>query len=138
MTKNTSVDQIMTHNVQVAQIDDALSDVRAILMKGRFHHVPIVDGDKLVGIISSRDFIRIHRELSATGFESDIDDIIDAARTIEETMTTDLVTVNKSASYERAIDLLAEGEIHSLLVVDDRGNLAGIVTNVDLLDFLFD
>lgn len=138
MTKDTTVGDIMTRKVQVAQIDDALSDVRAILMKGRFHHAPIVDGNRLVGIISSRDFIRIHRELSATGFESNIDDMIDAAKTIKETMKTHLVTLNVNESYERAIDLLAEGEIHSVLVVDDDGHLAGIVTNVDLLDFLFD
>ena len=137
MTKDTKIAEIMTRSVKVAQLDDDLSDVREILMKGRFHHVPILDGEKLVGIISSRDFIRIHRELSATGFERDIDSMIDSAKSIEGIMQTDLVTLSTNQSVERAIDLLADGEIHSVLVVDEDGKLAGIVTNVDLLEFLF-
>ena len=138
MTKDTKIAEIMTRSVKVAQVEDDLSGVREILMKGRFHHVPILDGEKLVGIISSRDFIRIHRELSATGFERDIDSMIDSAKSIEGIMQTDLVTLSTNQSVEHAIDHLADGEIHSVLVVDEDGKLAGIVTNVDLLNFLFD
>jgi CBS-domain-containing membrane protein len=41
-------------------------------------------------------------------------------------------------TVEHAIDLLASGERHSLLIVDREEALAGIVTNIDLLEYLFD
>jgi CBS domain-containing membrane protein len=135
MVRTTPVSKIMTTEVRTASLGDKLSDVRHLMVEGRFHHMPIVDGDKLVGILSARDLIRISRSKSrpeAAGAD------LDAASTIAESMQTELVTIRIDDSIERAIDLLSDGAIHSVLVLDRDERLAGIVTNVDILDYLFD
>ena len=56
--------------------------------------------------------------------------------TPEEIMSTDLETIHVDESVEVAIARIGRGEFHALLVVDDDENLAGIVTNHDLLQYL--
>ncbi len=136
METTTLVSEIMTSEVQTVGINDRLSDVRRLLSEGNFHHVPVVDGETLVGIISSRDLIRIHHKFPATSSENK-SSLLDSTSSIAETMQTELVTIQPDENIDRAIDLLARGNIHSVLVVDEDDGLVGIVTNVDLLEYLF-
>lgn len=129
------VSEIMTTQVRTVPVGARLSDVRRTLMEGGFHHVPIVDGDSLVGILSSRDLLRIYRRLRKQGAEG-IDALLDRHASIAEVMQTDLVTVRPEEPIERAVDLLADGAIHSLLVVDADDRLVGIATSVDVLGYL--
>ena len=88
---------------------------------------------KLVGIISSRDLVSFYRSVRAGEMKpADADD-----RRAKHLMQTELVTMRSDDSVERAIDLLADGAIHSVLVLDADDALAGITTNVDLLEYLF-
>jgi CBS domain-containing protein len=52
-------------------------------------------------------------------------------------MKTELVTIRENESIEKAIDVLADGSIHSVLVINKDERLVGIATNIDLLDYLF-
>jgi CBS domain-containing protein len=125
LTRTTPVSQVMTSKVRTIEVQNPLSAVRSLVATEKFHHVPIVDGHKLVGIISSRDLVQVYRH---RGEEP----------SIAETMSTDLVTMRLDDSIEKAIDTLADGAVHSLLVIGDEDRLAGIVTNIDLLDYLFE
>ena len=51
-------------------------------------------------------------------------------------MTTDLITVKKDEPLRVAVDHMSSGDVHSVLVVDDAGELAGIVTSTDLIQQL--
>jgi len=132
MVRDTPISQVMTMSVRTAGLGEKLSDVRHMMVEGTFHHMPIVDGERLVGILSARDLIQISRGRTATDNAS-----LDACSTIAEAMQTDLVTMQSDDSVERAIDLLSDGAVHSVLVLDGNEHLVGIVTNIDLLDYLF-
>ena len=56
--------------------------------------------------------------------------------TAGDVMSTELVTVQVDDPVEVAIDRIGQGDIHALIVLDEEDNLAGIVTNHDLLDYL--
>jgi len=132
--KRTPIAEVMTKNLRTADVRDSLETVRNLLLRESFHHVPILDGASLVGIISSRDLVRVyHRARSeaseATGPSTD-------TPTVADTMQTELVTMRIDESVEKAIDVLADGAIHSVLVLDANEELAGIATNVDLLEYL--
>ena len=125
MPKSVPVSQIMTSQVRTLGPDATLDEVRRLLRSERCHHVPIVEGGRLVGIVSSRDLLRQMRAsepADPTG--------------IEAVMSRDVVTLRRDESVDRAIDLIADGHLHSVLVVDDDGGLAGIVTDTDLLAYL--
>lgn len=136
MPRKTLISKIMTREIVTIDILAPMSDVREILTTQKFHHLPVVDGEQLVGIISTNDLIRVMQTLPAT--TDNLDEALNRATSIKATMQTDLVTMRMDGSVERAIDLLAGGEMHSLLIIDRDEVLVGIVTNIDLLEYLFD
>ncbi|MEN8183789.1 MAG: CBS domain-containing protein [Myxococcota bacterium] len=135
MTRSTPISELMTSPVRTVGVDSKLSEVRRALTHGNFHHIPVVDGDTLVGIVSSRDLLRVYREFSSKTFGR-ADDLLDRSATVAEIMSTDLVMIRSHESIEAVIDLIASGTIHSVLVLDGEERLVGIVTDTDLLDYL--
>lgn len=135
MSRKTPISDLMTTHVRTLSIDAKLSEARRALTTERIHHLPIVENGILVGMISSRDLVRILREAKAGGSES-VDEILDRCSSVAKLMSSDLVTVRADDSVERAIELIADGSIHSALVLDASRHLVGIVTDTDLLDYL--
>jgi len=80
--------------------------------------VPVVDGDDLVGIVTSRDL----------RFEKKPDDPVRNIMTRKE----NLVTVRENASKDEIRDLLHKHRIEKVLVVDDKFHLAGLITVKDM------
>ncbi|RLB66183.1 MAG: IMP dehydrogenase [Deltaproteobacteria bacterium] len=97
--------------------DQKVHEVLEIMRKYRISGVPIVDGEKLVGIVTNRDL----------RFETEME------RSLKDVMTKDnLVTVPVGTSMEEAKVLLHENRIEKLLVVDDGGRLQGLITIKDI------
>lgn len=134
MKRNEPVSKIMTRELQTVHVGQKLSEVRRMLAANPYHHVPVVSGDKLVGLISSTDMIR----LSLAIFGADqraVDTMLDASHTIESVMTTKLSTIGAKDTVREAAELLGEGSFHSLPVVED-GKLVGMVTSTDVIRYL--
>lgn len=66
--KETPVEDVMTKNVIIGVPDDDLDYVMGIMTKNRIRHLPVLESDKLVGIISIGDVVNSH--LRATEFEN--------------------------------------------------------------------
>ena len=135
MTRNhrtVPVSQVMTSRVRTADAGQRLQDVLQILLDERCHHVPIVQDGRPVGMISHRDLVRIARaqghQTLAEGFEGD--------GKAADIMSRELCTIGVDDPVELAIDRIGVGDIHALVVVDEQGDLAGIVTHYDLLHYL--
>jgi len=135
MKRQEPIQNVMSSQVRTVDVRDKLSSVRRILLDGAFHHVPILDGSELVGIISSRDMLSLSADVEGSS-EGAADEGLDERFSIEQVMAKEVVTIDRSDTVETAIDLLARGKFHSLPVVDERGRLVGIVTSIDLLEFL--
>jgi acetoin utilization protein AcuB len=136
MTLSSPISYVMTRDVVTVQVGDRMSRVRGLMTEKGFHHVPILDGEELVGIISARDLVQLglSRLVKEGG---DVDDTLDTHFSIRDVMKTDLVTLRENDSIEKAIDVLADGSIHSVLVINREERLVGIATNIDVLDYLF-
>ena len=80
--------------------------------------VPVVDGNELVGIVTSRDM----------RFEKRLDDPVRNIMTAKQ----DLITVREDASQDEVLDLLHTHRIEKVLVVNDRFDLCGLVTVKDI------
>jgi CBS domain-containing protein len=138
MTLTAPISTIMTRKVHTLDVNSKLSEVRRALISNEFHHMPIVDGKRLVGIVSWRDLVRAYRHAHNIDAPDPfiIDDALDKSSRIEEAMTRELVTVRDDDSIDRAIDLIADAHIHSVLVLDSNERLVGIVTDKDIVDYL--
>jgi len=55
---NTIVSQLMTAQVVTAKPGNTLDECMAIMTERRFRHMPVVDGEKVIGVISATDLIR--------------------------------------------------------------------------------
>lgn len=121
--------EVMTGPVETVQASDSLTDALTRMLNGGFHHVPVVDGDQLVGILSAADIAAIlHQQdpaLAGTGVVLADDD------TVASRMTTDVVTLGIDAPIRDAVKLFSVGHFHGVPVVAG-GRLVGIFTTRDL------
>ncbi len=97
--------------------NDTLRTSLEIMRRHDVSGLPVVDGKRLVGILTSRD----------VRFETNLD------QPVERLMTRQLVTVPPSVKQDQARALLHEKRIEKLLVVSDGGELVGLITFKDLL-----
>jgi CBS domain-containing protein len=135
MPRTTPISELMSRHVLTLDVKAKLSEARRILSQERIHHLPIVDEGVVVGVLSSRDLVRVLRAAQAGGSEN-VDAILDRHATVAQAMRPDLVTLPEDASVEQAIDRIADGSVHSVLVLDAARRLVGILTDTDLLDYL--
>lgn len=135
MKKHETISKIMSANVASVQVGQPLSDVRDLMLNANIHHVPIIDGSKLVGLISFTDLMKINFVINGVD-ERSINAIIDQQFSIREIMSDRLVTIKNTDTIRDGSELLAKGGFHSLPVIDDEGALVGIVTTTDLIRYL--
>ncbi|MCK5190970.1 MAG: CBS domain-containing protein, partial [Methylococcales bacterium] len=137
MRKNDPITKIMAAELITVQQGQKLSDVRHIIIESNIHHVPIVEGKKLVGLISFTDLMKLNIVISGAD-ERTIDSIVDQQFTIQDIMTTELITIKNTDSVRQASKILAESNFHSLPVIDEQKEIVGIVTMTDLIQYLND
>ena len=133
MQQAQTVGEIMTRDVVTLYEEDNLARVRSELAQYPFHHLPVVDDGKLVGMLSQRDLLRAISETGSSPIE-----LAREARMLEELfvrniMRTEVATVYEDDSLQSATQRMLERGIGALPVVDHQDRLVGIVTEHDLL-----
>ncbi|MFO0600327.1 MAG: IMP dehydrogenase [Myxococcaceae bacterium] len=93
-----------------------LAKVVELMRERGINGIPVVEGKKLVGIVTSRD-VRFEKNLN---------------QPVHQVMTRKLVTAREGVSQEGAIELLHKNRIEKLLVVNDAGELRGLMTIKDV------
>ena len=133
MKRNEAVTKIMSKQPLTVHTGMKLSEVRAMFSEHGIHHLPVVSGEKLVGIISTTDIFRV--AFGSSGAE--IDNTLDHTSSIEQVMSKNPATVATTDTVRTAAELLSEGAFHSLPVIEGE-KLVGIVTSTDLIKYLLD
>ncbi|MGC8699377.1 MAG: IMP dehydrogenase [Candidatus Micrarchaeia archaeon] len=96
--------------------EDTLRKVKALTLEKGVSSFPVVEGKKLVGIITRRDYM----------FEGD------DSKKVRELMTKEPVVAEPGISVEKAKVILRKNKIEKLLLVDKEGNLKGMITAKDI------
>jgi predicted transcriptional regulator len=113
--RHTVVD-VMTCRVHVARPNTASNLLAQLIEENKISAVPIVDEHGVpVGIVSQSDLLLKKLGLVAS-----------------EVMTTPPITVRSNTTLARAARLMEQRNVGLLVVVDDRGRIAGIVSRSDL------
>lgn len=135
MRKNEPVTHVMTENPITVHHGDPISKVREIFQNNDIHHLPVVSGKELKGMISWTDLMRISFGDTFNQDDKSVDVTLDHTFTIEDVMQKELRTVSPSDAVRDAAVALGEVEFHALPVVSGK-ELVGIVTTKDLIRFL--
>ena len=138
MKRNEPVSKIMSTNLVTVHHGEPVSKVRQLIREHGVHHVPVVNGQKLVGIVSNADVLRVSFGEAFHTDERTVDATLDHTMTLEELMQKDPVSVRENSPIREAAKILAQGDFHSLPVVSDGQKLVGMVTSTDLINYLLD
>lgn len=130
------VKQRMTANPFTVDQSGSIPDAQAIMAKHKVRHLPVLDGDRLVGVISENDIDAALPSKATTLSTSEATYLI-SKLTVERVMSSPPITIAPEALLEEAAVLMRNHKIEILPVVQDR-KLIGVITESDILDSFID
>lgn len=136
MKAATPIRSIMTKKPEVVKPNDTMEEVRKIFEKRGFHHVPVVEGGKLVGLVSYTDYLQLIRSVFDNSQEVRLNERVLHATEVADVMTKNVLCLYQEDSVETALRIFKANQFHSLPVVDDQQHLVGIITTYDLMKVL--
>ena len=123
-----SIEAIMSTNLITVPPSATLAEARTLMHDNRIHHLPVLNRDKLVGLISLTNVLAATDSfLRDDGTRIHANDI-----GVSDVMVTDIATVDVNASLRHAALFLERHKIGCLPVLDD-GALVGIITDTDFV-----
>lgn len=137
MKKRMPVSTIMTKDLITINNSDDLTTAELLFKKHRIRHIPVVKGKEIVGMLSYTDLLRISYADAVDEYETDVDTMVYNMFTIEQVMAKTLVKVTSMTTIKEVAEILSEQEFHAIPVVDN-GELVGIVTTTDLINYLLE
>lgn len=111
-------------------------EAKGLMHRNGFRHLPVVDGGKVVGVITQTDLLaaslRIAQQLDQPG------DYIEQLRRVQigEHMKTNVISITPECSLQKAALILRDKKIGCLPVIGESEQLVGIITETDLFDAL--
>lgn len=136
MKKRVPVSSIMTKNLITANVTDTLRRVTSLLKENKIRHLPIVSGDKLVGIVSKTDIMRLSFGDMFDGQE-DADEAIFDMLKLEQVMVSNPTTVQEDDNIRDVAEKFAAAEFHAMPVLNGD-KITGIVSTTDLIKYLLE
>ncbi len=112
---------------------DSILDAIHLMKDNNIRRLPVVKGDKLVGIITEKD-IKAYSPSRASSLDIYEMHSVLAKALVKDAMTKNVVTVKPENPIERAALILRDEKIGGLPVVDDKGKLVGLITAIDIFD----
>ncbi|MCH2034666.1 MAG: CBS domain-containing protein [Tenacibaculum sp.] len=137
MRKREPIAKIMSDNVITLNSTDDLTTAEELFKLHQIRHIPVVQGQKVIGMLSHTDLMRVSYAETVEEYETEVDVVLNSTFTIEQVMTKNVVTVKAKDTIREVAEILSEREFHALPVVSDT-ELVGIVTTTDLIKFLLD
>ncbi|PEN13268.1 CBS domain-containing protein [Longibacter salinarum] len=128
-----TIADIMSRDPECVAPDTSLMEIRQLLHHRGFHHLLVVEDEKLVGVISDRDVLRTISPFLDTRSETPRD-VRTLAKQASDLMRDDPVQVTPDMTVQDAASLLLDHSISCLPVVAD-GAVVGIVTTKDMLEY---
>ena len=113
--------EIMTKSVKTANRDMPVRDVAAMMRDGDMGSVPVIEGGRLVGIVTDRDIV-----------VRAVADGKDASTPVGDAMTTEIYSVRPDDFVFEAVRIMGDKQVRRIPVVTEDGQLAGIIAMADV------
>ena len=131
----TLISDLMTKDVVTLSEDDDFVSADQIMRLAHVRHLPVLSGNKLVGIVTHRDLIAAQAKLLWSVPRDGQEHAVTVS--VREIMHEDLVTCPAITPADDAIRLMLDRKLGCVLVTH-HGELAGIVTEHDVAKWAFE
>ena len=121
---NEPIHAHMTKDVITLKPDSTLGEAREIMLGKHIHHLPVLEGKRLVGMITSWDIFKLGKS---------VEDY--AGIKAREVMTTRVATLEPEQHLGAVADVLTRHLFHAVPIVNDQHELLGIVTSTDIIRY---
>ena len=142
---------IMTTDVIVANKNDIIANVANLLIKEKIGGLPVVEENKVVGIISETDIMKKESHVDSPRMLNFIQGIIFlddmkkfedemraiAAYKVEDLMSKDIITVNENDTFDYVANVMINKSINRVPVVDENNFLKGIICRYDIIKAMY-
>jgi acetoin utilization protein AcuB len=121
----------MTRKIMTARPDDGIRETFFRMRENRVRHLPVLDGARLVGILSDRDLRRPDWVDEAPDLSHDYR--LDDSLSVADLMTRNPITVHTYDDLRTACELINRHGFGALPVLDKGDHLVGILSKADLV-----
>lgn len=121
----------MSKHIVSIDAEAPIETAKKLLREKKFHMLPVVSQEKLVGVITCRDIVDALYP-DDDGQKADQPDQRRGKIFVKDAMTKEVVTVSTDSTIEEVADVLLGHDIFSAPVINREGELAGIITHSDL------
>jgi CBS domain-containing protein len=113
--------EIMTSSVRIANREMSLAEVARLMRDGDMGALPVVEGERLVGIVTDRDIV-VRAIAEGKDFSTPIGDV----------MTTKIYSVKPDDFVFEAIRLMGDKQVRRVPIINEAGALVGIIAMADV------
>jgi acetoin utilization protein AcuB len=124
--------ELMEKKVVSLGTNSSVMDAASVMHEHNIRHLPVVEHNEVIGILSERDLRGFLEELYESR-EGTADTTRRKSMSIAEVMQTKPLTVDPTADIVDVIDLMIENKVGAIVVADELGQLRGIISYEDIL-----
>lgn len=145
------VEDIMTREVVSVKPETSVREIAHLISEHNFNGVPVIEGEKVVGMITENDFlthdfekihipslIKIIKDLKVSKYltknNADISEILSA--NAESIMNKEFVSIRPDKQITELVKIFREKNINPIPVLDEENKLVGIVSKSDVLGII--
>ena len=122
------VADVMTTLVHAVTLDDSIRSAKQLFDRHHFHHLVVLERQRVVGVVSDRDILKIISPFVGNRFMERNQDRSTLNKRIHQIMTRNLVTIGPDESLPSAGFKMLNERVSCLPVVDEHRKLLGILT----------
>ncbi len=122
----------MTANPFTIASDASISEVIELMREKNLKRVPVIDGEKVVGLITQNDLQKVTPTKATTLSIFELNYLLSKAK-VKDAMTKNVIGIAPDALLEEAAVLMRDNKVGAL-VVEKEGKLVGIITESDIFE----
>jgi CBS domain-containing protein len=124
---------IMKKDVVTLEEKESLENLEEAMRAMRFRHMPVVDGKRLIGLITQRDLLRVSASTLLPA-RHEQHELLTKRFTVGDIMMRDVQTVGPNALLAEVTRMMRLNKLGCLPVVDGDNTLVGIITEADFVE----
>ena len=129
------VENWMSKDVITVDVNDSMQDATRLLKEHNIRGLPVMENGKLVGVVTDRDLKKASASDATTLEIHELLYLISKIK-IKEIMTKNPITIPLDYTIDEAAEILLDNKLTGAPVVDDKGQVVGIITQTDIFRVL--